>query len=151
MAGMKRLGLVIGVILLWAGSALAYDSASKHYQLQDYSISGTPASGVAAAATPAADCVKIGNPVSGSTNCVDNTGSSGALGNYLKDILKYVGGLFGIAVVLMIVISGIQYITSSGNEKAVQAARGRLVNAVIGLVLFLMMFGILHYLIPGTF
>ncbi len=52
----------------------------------------------------------------------------------------------GVAVVLAIVIAGFQYITSAGNPDSVKSAKKRLGQAIIGLVLFLMMYGILKFL-----
>ena len=68
---------------------------------------------------------------------------------YLKGIIQFASVLFGILAVLMIIITGIQYITSSGNPAAVAAAKKRLVNVIISIVLFFLMVGILTYLIPG--
>lgn len=65
--------------------------------------------------------------------------------------------LIGIAFVVgsiifffMIVISGIQWITSGGDKNAVEAARGRLTQALIGIVILFSAFAIVK-LIEGFF
>jgi hypothetical protein len=68
---------------------------------------------------------------------------------YLKRIIQFLSGGVGIVIILMIVISGVQYIASTGNPQATASAKNRLTNAIIALALFLMMFAILNYLVPG--
>ncbi len=68
---------------------------------------------------------------------------------YLKSILIVLSGLVGTIVVLMLVVAGIQYITSLGEPARIKAAKDRIVNAITALVLFLMMFAILGFLVPG--
>jgi hypothetical protein len=98
-----------------------------------------------------APCVKIAIPIfSGTNRCVPNDkASGGAVVNYLRDVLKLLSGAVGIVIILMLVIAGIQYITSVGDPARIKAAKNRVTNAIIALVLFLMMFAILGFLIPG--
>lgn len=80
--------------------------------------------------------VKIGN--SGSNICSDKP-----VLTYLQIIINFAAGVIGVAVVLAIVISGFQYITSTGNPDAIKSAKKRLGNALLGLVLYLLMYGVL--------
>jgi hypothetical protein len=64
-------------------------------------------------------------------------------------IIKFLSGAIGLVIVLMIVIGGVQYITSAGDPGAVKAAKGRIVNAIVALILFILMFAILNFIIPG--
>ncbi|HEX3081684.1 MAG TPA: hypothetical protein VHQ86_00350 [Candidatus Saccharimonadia bacterium] len=75
--------------------------------------------------------------------------SGGAIVFYLKWVLKFLSALIGVIIILMIVISGIQYMTSAGNSSRISGAKTRLVSAFIALVLFMFMFAILNFLIPG--
>lgn len=45
--------------------------------------------------------------------------------------------LLGIIFVVLIIVSGYQWMTAGGNEEAVKTARTRMVNAIIGLVIVL--------------
>lgn len=75
----------------------------------------------------------------------------GLIIDFALAIVRFLGELVGLVVILMVIIGGIQYITSNGDPNGVKAAKGRIGNAITALVLYLMMWGILHYLLPGTF
>jgi len=64
-------------------------------------------------------------------------------GMILGAFLPYIFGIAGFITIIMIVISGIQFITSSGNPEAAGAARGRLVFALIGFAVIVLSFVIL--------
>ena len=53
-------------------------------------------------------------------------------------------GIAGFITVIIIVISGIQFITSSGNPEAAAGARGRLIFALVGFALIILAFAILQ-------
>jgi hypothetical protein len=55
----------------------------------------------------------------------------------------------GIVVVALIIVGGIQYITSGGVPQRIEAARKRIINAITALVLFIFMYALLQWLIPG--
>lgn len=96
--------------------------------------------------------VAIGVPITknpgGGSNCVDNSGG-GIVVNYLKTILQFLSATVGAAVVLMVIVAGIQYIVSNGDPKAITDAKDRLINAVTALVLFILAFAILSFVVPG--
>ena len=96
------------------------------------------------------NCVTIALPISGTQKqyCGDDA-NGGVIMVYAKEIAKLLSGSIGGVIVLMIVISGIQYILSAGSSSRVQAAKSRLTNAIIALVLFLMAFAIINFIVPG--
>lgn len=49
-------------------------------------------------------------------------------------------------MVIAIVVAGVQYITSAGNPDAVKTAKSRLGNAIIGLVVYLILFSLVEWL-----
>lgn len=90
-------------------------------------------------------------------NC-DGSGSEAALqacleANPLINIIKWVINILaagvGVITVLMIVIGGIQYSTSGANPQAVGAAKGRIANAIIALIMFAFIYAFLQWLVPG--
>lgn len=96
------------------------------------------------------DCIELGTPLkSGQTQVCNNQNQGGAIMEYLKTIIQFISGLVGVVIVLMIIWSGIQYITAAGNPELLKQAKDRFYNAIVGLILFILMFGILSYLIPG--
>ena len=68
---------------------------------------------------------------------------------YLREALQLAGGVVGTVIVMMLVLAGIQYITSSGDSANVKAAKNRITNAITALVLFMFMVAILQFIVPG--
>lgn len=62
-------------------------------------------------------------------------------------IMSYVAG---VAAVIMIIVSAVQFITSGGDASKVATARNALLAAVIGLIVVLMAQAILHFVINNT-
>jgi cytochrome bd-type quinol oxidase subunit 2 len=90
------------------------------------------------------DCSTSNNPKVVQT-CLKNN-------PFIKDINKIVQVLsagVGLVVVAMVILGGIQYITAGDNATAIAAAKSRILNALIALVLFLFMASFLQWLIPG--
>lgn len=85
--------------------------------------------------------VQLSVKLPGIGDCVPH--GKAAIYAYLQAAVNIFEGLLGIAIVLAIVISGVQYILSAGSPDATKSAKGRLTNAVLALVLYLLMFGIL--------
>ncbi|MCR4280447.1 MAG: pilin [Candidatus Komeilibacteria bacterium] len=74
------------------------------------------------------------------------TGTTSAyLDNYVVNIIRYTLGFLGLLAVIMILISGFQWMTAGGNEDAVTKARKRLINAVIGLLIILAAYSITYF------
>ena len=60
----------------------------------------------------------------------------------ISSILPIILGVIGFITVIIIIISGIQFITSSGNPEAAAAARSRLTLAIVGFVIVVLAFAI---------
>lgn len=56
------------------------------------------------------------------------------LSNVIKGVLGILSLIAGVAAVIMIIISGIRYITSAGDANAISGAKKTLIYAVIGLI-----------------
>lgn len=58
---------------------------------------------------------------------------------------------FGVGLVLAasIIYAGIQYSSSSGNPEATSAAKKRILNALIALIFYLLIFAFIQFLVPG--
>jgi hypothetical protein len=72
-----------------------------------------------------------------------------SLESYLGAIFKIGIGLAGVFAVLMIVIAGIQYIGGASSPSARTDARGRITNAIFGLILALVSWLILNTINPN--
>lgn len=79
------------------------------------------------------------------TSILKDEGINGLL-SLVVNILSY--GL-GAAAVIGVVVAGIMYLTARDNESQVAAAKQRLINTVIGLIAWVVMFSVVNWLIPG--
>jgi len=69
--------------------------------------------------------------------------------NVIVTGVRILTSLVGVVVVVMIAVGGIQYALARDNPQAVAAAKGRIVKAILALVLYLMIFGLLQWIVPG--
>jgi len=68
---------------------------------------------------------------------------------YIQPFINFLGIGFGIILTIMVVVGGIQYITSGSDPQKVAAAKSRISNAIFALVIFAFMYAILQWLVPG--
>ena len=59
-------------------------------------------------------------------------------------MLGYILGLIGSVALLFIIVAGIMYMTSAGNEERISSSKKILSGAVIGLMIALLAYGLLH-------
>lgn len=87
------------------------------------------------------DCVaKEGKPLT-KENC--------GIINYLLLFIRVLSGLVGIVVVIVLVVRGIQYIVARENPQMTAKAREGILWAVLALILYLFVFALLQWLVPG--
>jgi len=60
-----------------------------------------------------------------------------SVGGIITNILPYIFGAAGIALLVYLVLGGLQMMTSRGDPKAMQSAQGKITNAVIGFVIII--------------
>ena len=84
----------------------------------------------------------------GTINCSCDNGT----GSETKQILQLVVTIMtmgvGILAVLGITVVGIQYLTAGGSEEKTRKAKRRMFEIVIGLVAYVIIYAVLHWLIP---
>jgi hypothetical protein len=69
--------------------------------------------------------------------------------NYLLIFIRVLSALVGIVVVIMIVVRGMQYIVARENPQMTASARQGILWAVLALILYLFVFALLQWLVPG--
>lgn len=69
---------------------------------------------------------------------------AGVLGTLIGDVLPLVLTIGGFITVIVIIISGIQFVLSSGNPEAAATAKNRLVYAIVGFIIIVLAFAILQ-------
>ena len=67
----------------------------------------------------------------------------------LYAIIRFLSLGVGIVIVGSIIWAGIQYSSSQGNPEQTQAAKSRIQNAITGLVLYMFIYALIQYLVPG--
>jgi len=68
---------------------------------------------------------------------------------WLNVLINITAGIIGVGAVLMLIVAGIQYITSRDNAQGVADAKKKIINVVIGLAAFVFLYAFLNWLIPG--
>lgn len=84
------------------------------------------------------------------TECVEsnNYSSCGIIQTVYKMINFFSVGV-GIIVVMSVILGGVQYITAGNNPQVVSKAKGRVYNAILALVIYIVMFSFIQWLVPG--
>lgn len=62
------------------------------------------------------------------------------IGNIVQVLLGFVGTIF----IILIIVAGVQWMTSGGNEEKIKQAKRHLVNATIGLTIVFMAYAIAY-------
>lgn len=68
---------------------------------------------------------------------------------YINPFVRLLTAAVGVLAVLMIVIGGVQYSSAGSDPQKVAAAKQRIINAIIGLVAYIFLFGFLNWVVPG--
>lgn len=89
----------------------------------------------------------------GGKNCFPKKNKDGSLNNpifvALLTLFNFLAIGVGIIVTGGIVFGAIRYITSNGNSSQAQQGVTVIVNSVVGLLLFIFMYAILNFVVPG--
>lgn len=78
----------------------------------------------------------------------DPTGA-GAISQFLSNFVVLIFSVAGVVLILMIVWGAFDWIISEGDKEKVASARNKIINAIIGIILFALAFAIIQVL--GTF
>lgn len=115
--------------------------------------------GVAAVATLGAS--SLASPVVFAANefnkyTESNVGDNDTVAGYnlmdmLQLIINVVLGIIGFVAVVMIIIGGVQYTTSSGDANKVTKAKNTIMYGVVGLVIALLAFAIVNFILQNVF
>lgn len=108
---------------------------------------------------PSSECRRLGVPIMGIEKVCEGTAGvdpdngiaygKNLIFAYMIAITRFLSVGVGLVVTLMIVISGVQYVSSAGNSQKIEAAKTKLRHAVEALVLFIFLSALINWLIPG--
>lgn len=93
-------------------------------------------------------CDKVSDAAVSSGNC-SSANKCDLILKYVNPFINFLAALVGLAVVISIVIGGIQYGSSAGDSAKVTAAKNRIRNSIIALLTFMFLYALLNFLIPG--
>lgn len=85
---------------------------------------------------------------SGAINTNDDDSRSAFI-DRVSTYIRWITVGIGVMAVFGLVISGIQYAAAQENPQSVAAAKSRINNIIIGILIYLTMFALLQWLIPG--
>lgn len=98
------------------------------------------------------DCEDVENKDTngdGEINEADKGVENNGIWKLLLTIVNWLTVGVGIIVALGIVLGAIRYITSDGNASQTQQGMSMITNAILGLVLYIFMYAIINFLVPG--
>jgi len=75
----------------------------------------------------------------------DNVDIQGIISNVIDILLWAVG----IASVIMLIIGGIRYVVSAGDQNAVQGAKNTILYAIVGLVVAFLAYALVNFVLDG--
>lgn len=85
----------------------------------------------------------------GGGNACNNPDAGDRLGNFIKKIINVLLFVIGAVAVIMIIIGGIKYTTSNGDQSQVTSAKNTILYAVVGLVVAVMAFAIVNFVLKS--
>jgi len=85
------------------------------------------------------------------TDCDKEVLTSGNCGiiKILVNGINFLSALAGMAIIASIIVAGYQYMTAQDNSGQIQAARTRIIWAIVALVMFIFMYAFLNWVVPG--
>lgn len=89
----------------------------------------------------------LGPGVTTDVNTLLPKGSNRDPRTIVSNLIGIISGFLGIVAVVIILISGFQWMTAGGDEEAVKTAQKRLVQGVIGLILILSTWSVAYYVV----
>jgi hypothetical protein len=62
-------------------------------------------------------------------------GSGSSLADIISALLPYIFSIAGILILIYLIMGGLQLMTSGGDPKAMESAKGKITNALVGFVI----------------
>ena len=67
--------------------------------------------------------------------------------NLVNSVLKWIGGLLGVIVFFYLIYGGFLYMTAAGNTEQTKKGGQVIINAILGLIIIVLAYGITTYII----
>lgn len=100
--------------------------------------------GFAMMLTPVLALAQFTQPSGAGSGLPDTFGGASNITQLILSIINILLALAGLIAVLVLIIGGFRYVTSFGNEEAVDKAKKMILNAIIGIVVIILAFVIVR-------
>jgi len=90
-----------------------------------------------------------GSQVQDGVNAVGGDENTTDLNAFIKTIINVLLFVIGAVAVVMIIIGGIRYVTSNGEQAHVKAAKDTILYAVVGLVVAMLAYAIVNFVVAS--
>lgn len=74
-------------------------------------------------------------------------GGPATIGDLVRIVTNLLLGVAGSVAVIFIIVGGIQYVTSAGNDQNTKKAKDTITNAVLGLIIAILAFAIVNFVL----
>ncbi len=78
------------------------------------------------------------------TRCNNNTATD-SINKVVHTVVNLLSAIVGIIAVIMIIVGGLRYVTSGGNDTSVTSAKNTILYAIIGLIIVAMAQILVHF------
>ena len=102
------------------------------------------------AQTPKDDIQAGACNAAGQSNCNTKTATS-SLNKTIRQIINILSIIAGVIAVIMLIVGGVRYVTSAGNDQAVAGAKRTIMYALIGLIIVALAQIIVRYVLRSLF
>jgi len=79
--------------------------------------------------------IKCGADTASGNSCAPTPNPGQGIQNTIKDVIDILSLAGGALAVIMIIVGGLRYVTSAGNQEGTKAAKNTIIYAVVGLVI----------------
>lgn len=121
---------LLGLLVMVAAPTVVYATPISHFAV----VSASKQAACDGAGLSAAECA----------------GTDNGLGNVIKAIVKILSIIVGFVAVIMIIISGLRYVTSGGDAQKVSGAKSALIYALVGIVVVALAQVIVHFVFANA-
>ncbi len=87
----------------------------------------------------------IANPLSDGSACAKGNGQGDNLNDIFKTVANILLFVVGAVAVIMLIIGGLRYVTSNGDQNAVTGAKNTIMYALIGIVVAFLAFAAVNF------
>lgn len=74
------------------------------------------------------------------------TGEKANIGAIINDLVPYIFALAGLLLLFILILGGFELMTSAGDPKKMEAAKGKITNAVIGFIIIFVAYWLVQIL-----